>query len=159
MCAWAPTLHLLTGSSFSSILRVILARHDLSGLDGAHLGDPRRTGLHLTNGAQLVAGVSGNANVVGALEDELEDELDEELEDELEDDCSDDEPEEPLEPVDEFEEPLLPEEPEEPWEPDDSEDDSCEELEPVDACEPEEPESQEHAVAAGPDTVTVTVTV
>ena len=72
MCAWAPTLHLLTGSSFSSILRVILARHDLSGLDGAHLGDPRRTGLHLTNGAQLVAGVSGNANVVGALEDELD---------------------------------------------------------------------------------------
>lgn len=40
-------------------------------MDGAHLGDPGRAGLDFADGAKLLARVTGDADVVGALEDEL----------------------------------------------------------------------------------------
>jgi hypothetical protein len=49
-----------------------LTRSDLGGLDGAHLGDPSRSRLHLANGAEIVRRIAGNADVVCALENELD---------------------------------------------------------------------------------------
>lgn len=51
---------------------VRLARHDLGSLDGTHLGDPTRRGLHLSDGAKLIRRVSRDANVVRALQNQLD---------------------------------------------------------------------------------------
>jgi hypothetical protein len=49
----------------------ILATSNLGGLNSTHLGDPSRRGLDLPNGANLVAGISWDANVVTTLQGEL----------------------------------------------------------------------------------------
>lgn len=60
------------GAPETGPLEVALARHDLRSLDGAHLGDPTLGGQHLSDSAELVRGVAGDADVVGALKDKLD---------------------------------------------------------------------------------------
>lgn len=61
---WLPPPNLCLVAAF--------AAGDLGSLNSAHLGDPSRRRLDLAHGADLVAGVSGDTNVVAALEGELD---------------------------------------------------------------------------------------
>ena len=54
------------------LLEISLARHDLGGLDRAHLGDPLRIGLHLAHRPELVTRVAWDTDVVGTLQNELD---------------------------------------------------------------------------------------
>ena len=54
------------------LLEISLARHDLSGLYRAHLGDPLRIRLHLAHRPELVTRVARNTDIVGALQNELD---------------------------------------------------------------------------------------
>lgn len=53
-------------------LVVVFATSDLGSLHSTHLRDPRRSRLDLADGADLIAGVAGNADVVATLESELD---------------------------------------------------------------------------------------
>jgi hypothetical protein len=50
----------------------ILATGNLGRLNRAHLRDPRRGRLNLAHGTDLVGGVTGDTNVVAALEGQLD---------------------------------------------------------------------------------------
>lgn len=53
------------------ISKISLARNNLGGLHSAHLLNPRAVGLHLSDRTQLLTRVAGDADVVGALQDQL----------------------------------------------------------------------------------------
>jgi hypothetical protein len=55
-----------------ALLVVLGAGHDLGRLNRAHLGDPSLAGLGLADSAQLVRCVTRDADVVGALENQLD---------------------------------------------------------------------------------------